>query len=92
MIGLPLISFPIGFEESGGRPLPIGALVGGPPFGEERLLSLAAAYQAVTDWHRRRPADPPAGPVPGGAQEAGRGRAETASRRLDVLDVLEACE
>ncbi|HSW30073.1 MAG TPA: amidase [Longimicrobiales bacterium] len=81
MIGLPLIAFPIGFEESRGYPLPISAMVGGLPFGEERLLSLAAAYQAETDWHRRRPADPEPGAAPGAAP-----------RRLDVLDVLERCE
>lgn len=95
MIGLPLVSFPIGFEESRGYPLPIGALVGGMPFGEERLLSLAAAYQAVTDWHRRRPADPAATPAPGsgrGGAPGGERRSEAAPRRLDVLDVLEECE
>jgi Asp-tRNA(Asn)/Glu-tRNA(Gln) amidotransferase A subunit family amidase len=71
IIGLPLIAFPIGFAGSA-EALPLGAMLGGLPFGEERLLSLAAAYQSVTDWHRRRPADPsdadrralPAGPIP----------------------------
>jgi Asp-tRNA(Asn)/Glu-tRNA(Gln) amidotransferase A subunit family amidase len=80
MIGLPLVAFPIGFEESRGYPVPVAALLGGLPFGEERLLSLAAACQDVTDWHRRRPADPdPTLPA-------------AAPRRLDVLDVLETCE
>ncbi|MDP2957253.1 MAG: amidase [Longimicrobiales bacterium] len=87
MIGLPLIAFPIGFEESQGFPLPVSALVGGLPFGEERLLSLVAAYQAETGWHRRRPADVTAGGVPGGGT-----RDATPARRLDVLDVLEECE
>lgn len=72
MIGLPLIAFPIGFDETSGPARPMGAMLGAPPFGEERLLALAAAYQAVTDWHRRRPPDPeaalvastPAGPRP----------------------------
>ena len=45
------------------------------------LLSLVAAYQAVTDWHRRRPADG----VPGG-------RGESGTHRLDALDVLENCQ
>jgi hypothetical protein len=29
-----------------------------PPFGEERLFAVAAAYQAVTDFHLERPPDP----------------------------------
>ncbi|SDS40363.1 amidase [Actinopolymorpha singaporensis] len=56
ILGLPEIAFPIGFTAAG---LPIGTILGGLPYGEERLLSVAAAYQAVTDWHWRRPADPP---------------------------------
>lgn len=55
IIGLPEIALPIGFTE--GRP--IGTILGGAPFAEERLLSIAAAYQSVTDWHHRRPPDPP---------------------------------
>lgn len=82
IIGLPLIAFPIGFEGSRGFDLPVGAMLGGLPYGEERLLSLVAAYQAVTDFHRRRPADPDVG---GGQEEA---RAAP-SRRLDVHDVVE---
>lgn len=63
-IGLPLIAFPIGFEESStGSPLPIAGMLGGLPHSEDRLLSLAAAYQDVTDWHRRRPADPSSFPI-----------------------------
>lgn len=120
ILGLPLISFPIGTRrvargggragsdaasrsagpprgaEHGGFPaagvepagemeLPEGALLGGLPWAEDRLLSLAAAWQAVTDWHRRRP---PVlaelarreAPVPGGDGEG-------SSPRLDVLDV-----
>jgi aspartyl-tRNA(Asn)/glutamyl-tRNA(Gln) amidotransferase subunit A len=58
--GLPLMCFPIGFdtdEETGSR-VPRGAVLGAAPFGEERLMAVAAAYQAVTDFHRERPADP----------------------------------
>lgn len=59
MIGLPLIAFPIGFErESAGVDRPVGAMLGGQPYAEDRLLAVAAAYQSLTDWHRRRPADP----------------------------------
>jgi Asp-tRNA(Asn)/Glu-tRNA(Gln) amidotransferase A subunit family amidase len=60
MIGLPLLALPVGHEDRNGLTLPHGVLLGGGPFGEERLLALAAAYQARTDWHRRRPADPTA--------------------------------
>ncbi len=76
MIGLPLVAFPIGFEASTGQDTPVGGMLGAGPFGEERLLSVAAAYQQVTDWHQRKPADPPAG--------AGRGD----RGRLDVEDVM----
>jgi Asp-tRNA(Asn)/Glu-tRNA(Gln) amidotransferase A subunit family amidase len=55
IIGLPELALPIGFTDAG---LPAGAILGGQPFAEDRLLSIAAAYQAVTDWHHRRPADP----------------------------------
>jgi Asp-tRNA(Asn)/Glu-tRNA(Gln) amidotransferase A subunit family amidase len=54
-LGLPELALPIGFTAAG---LPIGTILGGKPFGEDRLLAVAAAYQAVTDWHHRRPADP----------------------------------
>ncbi len=54
-------SFPIGFEsDSAGVPRPIETLFGAPPYEEDRLLELAAAYQRITDWHRRKPADPDA--------------------------------
>lgn len=55
IIGLPELALPIGFTADG---LPVGTILGGLPFAEDRLLSVAAAYQARTDWHRRRPADP----------------------------------
>jgi Asp-tRNA(Asn)/Glu-tRNA(Gln) amidotransferase A subunit family amidase len=55
ILGLPELALPIGFTPDG---LPIGTILGGLPFAEDRLLSIAAAYQAVTDWHHRRPPDP----------------------------------
>jgi Asp-tRNA(Asn)/Glu-tRNA(Gln) amidotransferase A subunit family amidase len=60
IIGLPEIAFPIGFQPhaESGRDVPIGAIIGGQPYAEDRLLALAGAYQAATDWHLRRPADP----------------------------------
>ncbi|ROT31137.1 amidase [Micromonospora sp. HM5-17] len=66
ILGLPEIGFPIGFTAAG---VPIGTTLGGLPYGEDRLLSVVAAYQAVTDWHWRRPPNPPAATGP----RAGRG-------------------
>jgi hypothetical protein len=82
IIGLPLIAFPIGFEGSEGVDTPIGAVLGGLPYGEDRLLALAAAYQRVTEWHRRIPPPPTVGSAggPGGIGDRG---------RTDVLDVME---
>jgi len=84
IIGLPLIAFPIGFERSRGIDLPVAGMFGGLPWGEERLLSLVAAYQAVTDWHTRRPADPDMG----AAGSPGQKTMPAAPRRLDVHDVM----
>jgi Asp-tRNA(Asn)/Glu-tRNA(Gln) amidotransferase A subunit family amidase len=72
IIGLPEIAFPIGFEPhaASGRDVPIGAIVGGQPYAEDRLLALAGAYQAATDWHLRRPEDP----APAAAARAARPR------------------
>ncbi|MEV5613109.1 amidase [Streptomyces sp. NPDC052225] len=55
ILGLPEIAFPVGFSAAG---IPTGVILGGQPYEEDRLLEVAAAYQAVTDWHTRRPADP----------------------------------
>ncbi|MEO3821140.1 amidase [Plantactinospora sp. B24E8] len=80
ILGLPEIGFPIGFTAAG---VPIGTILGGLPYGEDRLLSVMAAYQAVTDWHRRRPPNPPAvaadaraarGTMRATAPDPGRGR------------------
>ncbi|MFA1546891.1 amidase [Actinomadura chokoriensis] len=54
ILGLPEIGFPIGFDAG----VPVGTILGGGPYEEDRLLEVVAAYQAVTDWHWRRPADP----------------------------------
>ncbi|MFE3142741.1 amidase [Streptomyces scopuliridis] len=72
ILGLPEIAFPIGFTAG----LPSGVILGGAPYEEDRLLEVAAAYQAVTDWHTRRPADPaaPAASGPGAKRAAGAGR------------------
>lgn len=63
IVGLPEIAFPIGFTAPDPGPaLPLGTILGGFPYAEDRLLSLVGAYQAVTDHHLRRPADPVAPP------------------------------
>jgi Asp-tRNA(Asn)/Glu-tRNA(Gln) amidotransferase A subunit family amidase len=69
ILGLPEIAFPIGFT-AGGRPL--GGILGGQPYAEDRLLTVVAAYQALSDWHLRRPADPPPPPPTGAATAAAR--------------------
>ncbi len=53
LAGLPGISIPCGFNSQG---LPIGLQLLGPPFAEELLLRAARMYEAVAEWHRRRPA------------------------------------
>jgi Asp-tRNA(Asn)/Glu-tRNA(Gln) amidotransferase A subunit family amidase len=55
MVGLPLLALPTGFRETDEGLRPLGILLGAPPFGEERLLSVGAAWQARTDHHRVRP-------------------------------------
>ncbi len=49
----PAISIPCGFSAAG---LPIGVQLIAAPWAEARLLAVAAAFQAVTDHHLRRPA------------------------------------
>jgi aspartyl-tRNA(Asn)/glutamyl-tRNA(Gln) amidotransferase subunit A len=50
--GLPAISLPCGFTESG---LPIGLQIVGPHWGESAVLRLAYAYEQATAWHKRQP-------------------------------------
>jgi aspartyl-tRNA(Asn)/glutamyl-tRNA(Gln) amidotransferase subunit A len=49
--GLPAISVPCGFTESG---LPIGLQIAGPHWREDLVLRLAHAYERATAWHKRR--------------------------------------
>ena len=49
---LPALSAPCGFTPS---KLPIAMQLIGPQWSEARLLAAGAAYQDVTDFHRRRP-------------------------------------
>ena len=48
----PAISVPCGF---GGRGLPVGLQIAGPPGGEELVFRLAHAYEQNTTWHTMRP-------------------------------------
>jgi Asp-tRNA(Asn)/Glu-tRNA(Gln) amidotransferase A subunit family amidase len=52
LTGHPGITVPAGFVDG----LPAGLLITGPLFKEERVLQAAAAFEAATTWHTRRPA------------------------------------
>ena len=58
--GMPVLCMPIGFdtESRTGSRVPRGVTLAAPPFGEERLFAVAAAWQAFTDHHTQRPPDP----------------------------------
>jgi Asp-tRNA(Asn)/Glu-tRNA(Gln) amidotransferase A subunit family amidase len=49
--GLPAISVPCGFTQSG---LPIGLQIAGPHWREDVVLRVAHAYEQATAWHKRR--------------------------------------
>lgn len=53
LAGLPAISVPCGFTQSR---LPVGLQLMAAPHREDVLLSLAARWQEVSDWHLRSPA------------------------------------
>lgn len=59
--GIPAISVPCGFTKGG---LPVGLMIAGPRFAESRVLAVARAYEAATDWHKRKPPLTPDMPVP----------------------------
>lgn len=52
LTGLPALTLPCGFSPAG---LPIGLQIVGKPFDEATVLRVAWAYEASTEWHRRRP-------------------------------------
>jgi aspartyl-tRNA(Asn)/glutamyl-tRNA(Gln) amidotransferase subunit A len=52
MFGIPTLTVPCGMTREG---LPIGLQIAGPPWQEQRILGLACAYEAATDWHKSAP-------------------------------------
>ena len=56
LAGLPGMSIPCGFDESG---LPVGLQLTGSYFSEAKLLGAAHRYQQATDWHLRVPTETP---------------------------------
>jgi aspartyl-tRNA(Asn)/glutamyl-tRNA(Gln) amidotransferase subunit A len=52
LAGLPALSLPCGLTQQG---LPIGVQIIAPPFQEATMLRLAAAFEAQTDFHTRKP-------------------------------------
>ncbi|NUZ06583.1 amidase [Piscinibacter koreensis] len=52
LTGTPALAIPMGFASSG---LPMGLQVVGKAFDESMVYRVAHAYEAATDWHRRRP-------------------------------------
>ncbi|MDP2647415.1 MAG: amidase [Desulfobacterales bacterium] len=52
MLNLCGLSVPCGFTRQG---LPVGLLIYGKPFQEDRVLQAGYAFQQVTDWHNRTP-------------------------------------
>jgi len=51
-LGACALSLPAGFAAPG---LPVAVQLIGAPFTEATLLRIGRAFQAHTDWHRRRP-------------------------------------
>lgn len=51
--GHPAMTVPAGVVEG----LPVGLLITGPLYREEKVLQVAAAFEAATDWHTKHPAN-----------------------------------
>ena len=56
LAGLPAMSIPAGFAQTGSAPaMPVGLQIIGHHFEEAKLLNVAHQYQQQTDWHRQTP-------------------------------------
>ncbi|HEP1799690.1 TPA: Asp-tRNA(Asn)/Glu-tRNA(Gln) amidotransferase subunit GatA [Streptococcus suis] len=51
LAGLPGLSIPAGFVEG----LPVGLQLIGPKYSEETIYQVAAAFEAITDYHKQQP-------------------------------------
>ena len=51
LAGLPALSFPCGLADG----MPVAISLVGRPFFEMQLIAMGMAFQAQTDWHRKRP-------------------------------------
>lgn len=92
--GFPLLCMPIGFgvEPVTGLTVPRGAQLAARPFGEERLLSVAAAYQAVTDFHTARPPDPSTSAATATAKSLARSGATAVPVSIEALDAPDSLQ
>lgn len=52
LLGLPAISVPVGFSDAG---LPMGMQIIGAKGADVRVLEIAQAYHAATQWPGKRP-------------------------------------
>jgi len=52
LAGLPVVSMPVGFNESG---LPMGMQIAGPAHSDLSVLAIARGYEQASGWPRRRP-------------------------------------
>ncbi len=52
IFGLPAMSVPAGFTKEG---LPVGIMFAAGPWNEPRMISIAAAFERATEWHKRKP-------------------------------------
>ncbi len=55
LAGLPGMSIPAGFAQTGESKLPVGLQIIGNYFDEARMLNIAHQYQQVTNWHQAMP-------------------------------------